>query len=472
MLVVKGFNSRWDGVTYRWVRGHHRIRRFSYRGLDARGRPLVYERDDTHRSVPELAREMRRQVEALHDATGAPVGIVAESEGALITQVFLASTPRAPVDAVVLLSPLVEPGRVFYPPRGDEGWGVATGAMMRGISAVIGALGPVDVSADEALFRSIVDLGPSLGALLACPPPRVRSYAVLPVDAGVSAPSPLDVELDHRVVPAFHGGLLGDATTARTIAAVLDGRPTPEGSPFWAAVGDVVNAARVTVAGAGTRAVARGVVARAARCRRLPRRAARAAPCGRTYASNMKRLIASTTHAGFSAPSISTVLSVMTCTPPGTSSMSRISQPIRMRDADGNGRREPDLVGAVVDAHRGAGHLHELREQVVRDRQRQIAVRDGRAERAVLRARGIDVDPLVVAGGVGEQVHPLLGDLHPLAEPEVRSLRRAQRVRILELRHRRIVRCKCVRRMSAPQVSCGAMSRGPSGPARQRRERE
>jgi hypothetical protein len=65
---------------------------------------------------------------------------------------------------------------------------------------------------------------------------------VLPVDAGVSAPAPLDVEIDHRVVPAFHGGLLGDATTARTIAEVLDGRPQPEGSGLWAAVGDAVNA--------------------------------------------------------------------------------------------------------------------------------------------------------------------------------------------------------------------------------------
>ncbi|HEY8215879.1 MAG TPA: hypothetical protein VIH82_02005 [Acidimicrobiia bacterium] len=242
VLVVKGFNSRWDGITYRWVRGHHRIRRFSYRGLDARGRPLTYGRDDTHRGLPELAREMRRQVDALHETTGEPVGIVAESEGALVAQVYLAATPRAPVDAVVLLSPLAEPGRVFYPPRGSSGWGVATGAIMRGIAAVIGALGPVDVSADEPLFRSIVDLGPLLGALLACPPPRVRSYAVLPVDAGVSAPAPLDVEIDHRVVPAFHGGLLGDATTARTIVAVLDGGRAPEGSSWWSAVGGTVNA--------------------------------------------------------------------------------------------------------------------------------------------------------------------------------------------------------------------------------------
>jgi hypothetical protein len=31
----------------------------------------------------------------------------------------------------------------------------------------------------------------------------------------------------------------------------------------------------------------------------------------------------------------------------------------------------------------------------------------------------VDVDPLVVAGGVGEEVHPLLGDLHVVAVAEV-----------------------------------------------------
>jgi hypothetical protein len=242
VLVVKGFNSRWDGVTYRWVRGDHRIRRFSYRGLDADGRPRVYERSDTHRGVVDLAREMRRQVDALHERTGEPVGIVAESEGALVAQVYLAATPRAPVDALVLLSPLGEPGRVFYPRAGREGWGVGAGAIMRGLAAVIGALGPVDVSADAAIFRSITDLGPTAGALLSCPPPHVRSYAVLPVDEGVSAPAPLDVGYDHRVEPAFHGGLLGNDATARVIAAVLDGRPPPSASGWWATIGDLVNA--------------------------------------------------------------------------------------------------------------------------------------------------------------------------------------------------------------------------------------
>lgn len=242
VLVVKGFNSKWDAVTRRWVRGDHRIRRFSYRGTDRRGAPLAYDRADTHRALPELVGEMRAQVEAFRDATGTAVSIVAESEGALVAQTYLAATPDAPVDAVVLLSPLLAPGRVSYPRLGDDGWGVVSGTVLGGLAAVVGAVGPVDVSADTPLFRSIVARGPSLGALLACPAPRVRGYAVLPVDAGVAAPNPVDVGYPHEVVPAFHGGLLGDTTTARHVERVLSGRRVPRGSSAWQAIGDGIGA--------------------------------------------------------------------------------------------------------------------------------------------------------------------------------------------------------------------------------------
>ena len=43
----------------------------------------------------------------------------------------------------------------------------------------------------------------------------------------------------------------------------------------------------------------------------------------------------------------------------------------------------------------------------------------GAAERAVLRALGVDVDPLVVVGGVGEQVDAVLRDLEPVGVAEV-----------------------------------------------------
>lgn len=242
VLVVKGFNSKWDGVTRRWVRGDHRIRRFSYRGADRAGAPLPYDRDATHRALPDLVAAMRTQVAAFRAATGTDVSIVAESEGALVAQTYLAATPDAPVDAVVLLSPLLAPGRVSYPRLGDDGWGVASGTVLGGLAAIVGAVGPVDVSADIPLFRSIVDRGPSLGALLACPVPGVHSYAVLPFDAGVAAPAPVDIGYAHEVVPAFHGGLLGDDTTARHVEQVLAGRRPPSGSSSWQAIGDGIAA--------------------------------------------------------------------------------------------------------------------------------------------------------------------------------------------------------------------------------------
>jgi hypothetical protein len=241
VLVVKGFNSEWDGVTRRWVHGRYRIRRFSYVGLDGRGHPRPYGRGDTHQSVPALAHELAAQVEAFHAATGQAVNLVAESEGSLVALAYVAATPRAPVASVVALSPLLAPGRVYYPPVGDAGWGTVSGSVLDGIARALSAVGPVDVSADVALFRSFVDEGPALQGLLQCPTPRMREFAVIPLDSGVSAPAPAAIRLPHAVVPAFHGGLLGDATTAQLIDDVLARRPA-SGSSFWSGAGDVVGA--------------------------------------------------------------------------------------------------------------------------------------------------------------------------------------------------------------------------------------
>jgi hypothetical protein len=241
VLIVKGFNSKWDGVTRQEVSGSFRIRRFSYRGLDSRDEPERYQRSETHRPIRSLVRAMRAQVAAFRRSTGQDVNIVAESEGALVAQAYVAATSGAPVRSLVLLSPLAAPGRVFYPTLGDDGWGVATGAVMHGLASAIGGLGPVEVSPDSPLFRSMVDEEPALGVLLACPPPRVRSFAVLPLDSGVSAPAPFDIGYRYAVVPAFHGGLLGDGTTQDLIHRVLRGAQA-EGSAFWSFAGDVVNA--------------------------------------------------------------------------------------------------------------------------------------------------------------------------------------------------------------------------------------
>ena len=241
VLIVKGFNSEWDGVTRQWVHGRYRIRRFSYAGLDAHGAPRQYGRGDTHASLPALVHELRTQVDAFHAATRQPVSIVAESEGALVALAYLAATPHAPVPAVIALSPLLVPGRVYYPTVGSAGWGTVAGTVLDGLARALSGVGPVDVSADTGLFRSFVDEGPALQGLLRCAPPHVRSLAVIPLDSGVASPAPVTIGLPHAVVPAFHGGLLGDHTTQRLIGDVLGGQPA-SGAGFWAGTGDVVGA--------------------------------------------------------------------------------------------------------------------------------------------------------------------------------------------------------------------------------------
>lgn len=241
VLIVKGFNSEWDGITRRWVQGNYRIRPFSYTGLDARGEPRQYGRSATHQSVRDLALELRTQVNAFHAATGEPVSIVAESEGSVVALAYLAASPHAPVRNLVVLSPLLAPGRVFYPPVGNAGWGVAAGTVIDGLGRALSAVGPVDVSANTPLFRSFVEEGPALQGLLRCAVPGRRELAVIPLDSGVSVPAPAHVGIPHVVVPAFHGGLLGDHTTARLIDDVLQGRPASS-SGAWAALGGAVGA--------------------------------------------------------------------------------------------------------------------------------------------------------------------------------------------------------------------------------------
>jgi len=61
---------------------------------------------------------MSAQVDVLHQRTGEPVAIVAESEGTLVAAEFFLDFPASPVDHLMLLSPIVEPVRVTYPDWG------------------------------------------------------------------------------------------------------------------------------------------------------------------------------------------------------------------------------------------------------------------------------------------------------------------------------------------------------------------
>ena len=159
----------------------------------------------------------------------------------VVALTFLLGTPDAPVGSIVVLSPLVSPGRVSYPAPGRVGWGTAAGAVLDAVGVILDEIGPVDVRSDTPLFRSIVEQAPLFQGLLQCRAPGVRELAVLPFDSGLAAPRPAAVRIPAVVRPAFHGGLLGDQVTRRLVDRTLRGRPV-DTTTRWRAAERVVQA--------------------------------------------------------------------------------------------------------------------------------------------------------------------------------------------------------------------------------------
>jgi hypothetical protein len=240
VLLVSGFGSRYDGQDD-GIGAWADERRFSYRGVDGDGAPLPYEDADTFQDVSRSVALMAQQVEALRADVQQPVTIVAESEGALIAKAYLMSHPDAPVDTLVLLSPLVEPGGAYYPPAGDDGWGVAGGMGLRWITAVVRSLSPLDVTTDDGLFRSIADEAPAMREMLTCPVRGVDQLAVFPLADAVAGAEPRLHGVPSAVVPAFHGGLADNPAVQRTIRAVLQGSVSPDYG-WWEATDTVIRA--------------------------------------------------------------------------------------------------------------------------------------------------------------------------------------------------------------------------------------
>ncbi len=232
VLIVSGFGTHWAGDSAQLLPGQFNERRFSYRGVDADGQPQPYTENDTHRSLRELVRAMQSQVDTFHQATGGKLSIVAESEGSLVAKTYLAATPNAPVNELVMLSPLVRPARVYYPPGGREGWGVAAGLELQGLTALVREISPIDLTPDTPLLRSIADNAPTVRDLLTCPLPGVEQLALFPLADAVASPHPSAIGIPSQVVPAWHGGLLGSDAAHKTIALRLDGGKVP-GDEVW-----------------------------------------------------------------------------------------------------------------------------------------------------------------------------------------------------------------------------------------------
>lgn len=224
VLLVTGFGSSWDGHQPNLLGNQYRLQRFSYRGLGPGGEPLPYGAHDTQRSLPQLVRLMAAQVNQLARSTGRRVDIVAASEGALAAKAYLAADRAAPVDALVLLSPLVDPARVYFPPPNAPGWGMVAGDSVRAVLDTLDATTPLSLRVDEPLVRSIDDHAGTLRDLLGCRLPGVRELALIPLPDAVGAPYGQDVSIPSAIVLAFHGTLIGEPGVDRLVTQFLDGR--------------------------------------------------------------------------------------------------------------------------------------------------------------------------------------------------------------------------------------------------------
>jgi hypothetical protein len=206
------------------------IRQFSYVGLGANGKPLASGPDADDLPLPELGDRLASQVEALHALTHKPVDVVAESEGSLGVYAMLDRHPGLPVNAVVLLSPIVEPGQLSYP--GAEGSSVSEDALDE-LNYLIGSMSPFGPDGAADLLNSVSEFGAryfaSAAAALEADGKALHWLAVVPLADAVTLPV-CGLPSDVLVVPALHGGLLGDPSVLPVVAQFVSGHQVTDAS--------------------------------------------------------------------------------------------------------------------------------------------------------------------------------------------------------------------------------------------------
>lgn len=225
VLVVSGYGSHWNGAAEHPVPGNFFEEPFSYRGLSVVGTPLPYTSADTAKPLSQLDRMLLAQLVSLHERTGRNVDVVAESEGALIAKTALLASPDSSVSMLVMASPLESPGDVWYPTKGNKGWGVATSAAMQLLGEAFQSVAPISLSPDNPLLASLDRDAPLVKEAMACPMAGIRQFALLPLADATVTPTTADLPFPSVVLPAFHGGLLETVAGEKVVSKVLQNRP-------------------------------------------------------------------------------------------------------------------------------------------------------------------------------------------------------------------------------------------------------
>src|SRR5271165_5160159 len=141
----------------------------------------------------------------------------------LILYAMLDRHSGLPVGSVVLLSPIVEPGQLGYSPGPDDS--TVSGYALDTLNHLVGGMSPYGPTGAEDLINSVGQFGARYFDAIARPGSKpVRGLAVIPLADALTLPvcgPPADVV----VVPAFHGGLLGDPDVLPMVTAFLEGSP-------------------------------------------------------------------------------------------------------------------------------------------------------------------------------------------------------------------------------------------------------
>ena len=216
---ANGLRSAMPGAT---------VRQFSYAGLGANGMPLSSGGSANDVPLPLLGDRMAQQLLKLHQVSGRPVDVVAESEGTLGVYAMLDRHPGLPIGSVVLLSPIVEPGQLSYP-SGQDAASVSEYALDT-LNHLVGGMSPYGPGGAQRLIGSVSEFGARyFSAVTGSSGKDIRWLAVVPLADAVTLPV-CELPPDVVVVPAFHGGLLGDASVLPMVSEFLAGHQAqPQG---------------------------------------------------------------------------------------------------------------------------------------------------------------------------------------------------------------------------------------------------
>jgi hypothetical protein len=233
VLIATGLHSHYDPRSPLDLPHGYVGWRFSYRGIGPQDRPLPYGPEDTQQSLIVSARRMARQVHVLSRAYREPVTLVGESEGALVARAYLLHLYRPgshDVDRLITLDMPSGVSGVYFPPRGRQGWGVASGWGLRGLADLLDAIAPLRLSVDSGLGREFAQCRSALKDLATAPPPSGIQQISFQALADMVDPSASPPGTVTYIVNAPHGGLMGRVAVRDLIHAILEGDSVVGGS--------------------------------------------------------------------------------------------------------------------------------------------------------------------------------------------------------------------------------------------------